>query len=78
MLQCNVSPTVGLLEFSLGKFRKFRLARAFPEEAILRHISSNVTFLIFQIHSQYQNTTVSFFKVSTRNDISVFVLGPCV
>lgn len=78
MLQCNVSPTVGLLEFSLGKFRYFKLARAFPEEAILRHISSNVTFLIFQTHSQYQNTTVSFFKVSTRNDISVFVLGPCV
>ncbi|XP_058138916.1 transmembrane 7 superfamily member 3 [Dasypus novemcinctus] len=52
----------GLLEFSLGKFKYFKLNRPFPEEAVLHHISSNVTFLIFQIHSLYQNTTVSFSK----------------
>ncbi|XP_036745286.2 transmembrane 7 superfamily member 3 isoform X2 [Manis pentadactyla] len=75
--------TEGLLEFSLGKFRYFKLARAFPEEAILRHISSNVTFLIFQIHSQYQNTTVSFFKTPLLNASAtgtdrglVFILQP--
>ncbi|XP_002712742.3 transmembrane 7 superfamily member 3 isoform X2 [Oryctolagus cuniculus] len=49
----------GFLEFSVGKFRYLELSRASPEEAILRDISSNVTFLIFQIHSQSQNTTVS-------------------
>ncbi|XP_078195190.1 transmembrane 7 superfamily member 3 isoform X3 [Callithrix jacchus] len=50
----------GLIEFSVGKFRIFELNRPFPEEAVLHDISNNVTFLIFQIHSQYQNTTVSF------------------
>ncbi|XP_005379174.1 PREDICTED: transmembrane 7 superfamily member 3 isoform X2 [Chinchilla lanigera] len=50
----------GFLEFSVGKFRYFQLNKPFPQEAILHHISSNVTFLIFQIHSQYQNTTVSY------------------
>ncbi|XP_036889721.1 transmembrane 7 superfamily member 3 isoform X2 [Sturnira hondurensis] len=54
--------SVGITEFSVGKFRYFKLSRPFPEEAVLRNISSNVTFLIFQIHSQYQNTTISFSK----------------
>ncbi|XP_012496497.1 PREDICTED: transmembrane 7 superfamily member 3 [Propithecus coquereli] len=57
----------GLLEFSLGKFRYLELIRSFPEEAILHHISSNVTFLIFQIHSQYQNTTISFYRTLLPN-----------
>ncbi|XP_074124880.1 transmembrane 7 superfamily member 3 isoform X1 [Sminthopsis crassicaudata] len=54
--------SLGLLEFSLGKFRHFVLNKPFPEEAVLRHISSNVTFIIFQVHSQYKNITVSFYK----------------
>lgn len=61
---------VGLLEFSVGKFTHFVLNRPFPQEAVLRHISSNATFLLFQVHSQYQNTTVSFTKVSTKDDFS--------
>ncbi|XP_073939165.1 transmembrane 7 superfamily member 3 isoform X2 [Castor canadensis] len=71
------------LEFSVGKFRYFKLNRSFPEEAVLHHISSNVTFLIFQIHSQYQNTTVSFSRTllpntsGTGNDRGlVFILRP--
>ncbi|XP_005611050.3 transmembrane 7 superfamily member 3 isoform X2 [Equus caballus] len=73
----------GLLEFSMGTFRYFELNRPFPEEAILRHISSNVTFLIFQIHSQYQNTTISFSKTPLPNTSGtgtdkglVFILRP--
>ncbi|XP_040136808.2 transmembrane 7 superfamily member 3 isoform X3 [Ictidomys tridecemlineatus] len=73
----------GFLEFSVGKFRYFELNRLFPEEAILRHISSNVTFLIFQIHSQYRNTTLSFSQTllpntsGTGNDKGlVFILRP--
>ncbi|KAL2776707.1 transmembrane 7 superfamily member 3 precursor [Daubentonia madagascariensis] len=73
----------GLLEFSLGKFRYFKLRRSFPEEAILHHISSNVTFIIFQIHSQYQNTTVSFSRTFLPNASEtgtnrglVFILRP--
>ncbi|XP_010854314.1 PREDICTED: transmembrane 7 superfamily member 3 isoform X2 [Bison bison bison] len=57
----------GLLEFSVGKFRYLELKKPFPEEAILRHISSNVTFVIFQIHSQYQNTTISFSETLLPN-----------
>ncbi|XP_039096777.1 transmembrane 7 superfamily member 3 [Hyaena hyaena] len=73
----------GLLEFSVGKFRYFELNRPFPEDAILRHISSNVSFLIFQVHSQYQNTTISFSKTllpstsGTGTDKGlVFILRP--
>ncbi|XP_044917522.1 transmembrane 7 superfamily member 3 isoform X1 [Felis catus] len=73
----------GLLEFSVGKFRYFKLNRPFPEDAILRHISSNVSFLIFQIHSQYQNTTISFSKTLLPNTSGtgtdkglVFILRP--
>ncbi|CAH7432845.1 transmembrane 7 superfamily member 3 [Phodopus roborovskii] len=73
----------GFLEFSVGKFTYFLLSRPFPQEGILRHISSNVTFLLFQIHSQYQNTTVSFTKTllpgasATGNDRGlVFILRP--
>ncbi|XP_040843381.1 transmembrane 7 superfamily member 3 [Ochotona curzoniae] len=49
-----------LLEFSVGKFRSFELNRTLPKEAVVRNIFNNVTLLIFQIHSQYRNTTVSF------------------
>ncbi|XP_008845100.1 transmembrane 7 superfamily member 3 isoform X1 [Nannospalax galili] len=73
----------GFLEFSVGKFTYFELNRPFPVEAALHQISSNVTFLIFQIHSQYQNTTVSFTKTllpnasETGNDGGlVFTLRP--
>ncbi|XP_007947990.1 transmembrane 7 superfamily member 3 [Orycteropus afer afer] len=57
----------GSLEFSLGEFRYFVLKRSFIEEAVVHHISSNVTFLIFQIHSHYQNTTVSFSQTLLPN-----------
>ncbi|XP_044929252.1 transmembrane 7 superfamily member 3 isoform X2 [Mustela putorius furo] len=73
----------GLLEFSVGKFRYFTLNRPSPEDAILRHISSNASFLIFQIHSQYQNTTISFTKTLLHNTSGtgtdkglVFILRP--
>ncbi|XP_012588358.1 PREDICTED: transmembrane 7 superfamily member 3 isoform X2 [Condylura cristata] len=73
----------GLLEFSMGRFSYFELSRPFPKEGILRHISSNVTFLIFQIHSQYQNTTISFSTTLLPNSSGtgtdkglVFILKP--
>ncbi|XP_057557896.1 transmembrane 7 superfamily member 3 isoform X2 [Hippopotamus amphibius kiboko] len=73
----------GLLEFSVGKFRYLELKKTFPEEAVLLHISSNVTFLIFQIHSQYQNTTISFSETLLPNASGtgtdkglVFILRP--
>ncbi|KAL1775905.1 transmembrane 7 superfamily member 3 [Sigmodon hispidus] len=81
--EAQANSSDGFLEFSVGKFTYFLLSRPFPQEAILRHISSNVTFLIFQVHSQYQNTTVSFTKAllpgtsETGNDRGlVFILRP--
>lgn len=82
----NTFLVVGFLEFSVGKFTYFVLSRRFPQEAVLRHISSNVTFLLFQIHSQYQNTTVSYTKVSAKDCfskksvsiMSSLVCGACV
>ncbi|XP_006895150.1 PREDICTED: transmembrane 7 superfamily member 3 [Elephantulus edwardii] len=79
----KIQKLIGLLEFSLGKYRYFKLTKPSPEEAILRYISSNATFLIFQIHSQYQNTTLSFSKTllpstsGTGTDRGlVFILRP--
>ncbi|XP_044534650.1 transmembrane 7 superfamily member 3 [Gracilinanus agilis] len=57
-----LNSSLGLLEFSLGKFKHFMLNKPFTE-AVLHHIASNVTFIIFQVHSQYKNVTVSFYKV---------------
>ncbi|XP_036038260.1 transmembrane 7 superfamily member 3 [Onychomys torridus] len=81
--EAQANSTDGFLEFSVGKFTYFLLSRPFPQGAILRHISSNVTFLLFQVHSQYQNTTVSFTKTllpgtsGTGNDRGlVFILRP--
>lgn len=81
--EAQANSSDGFLEFSVGKFTYFVLSRRFPQEAVLRHISSNVTFLLFQIHSQYQNTTVSYTKTllpstsGTGNDRGlVFILRP--
>ncbi|KAK7834004.1 hypothetical protein U0070_004985 [Myodes glareolus] len=80
--EAQANSSDGFLEFSVGKFTYFLLSRR-KQEAILRHISSNATFLLFQIHSQYQNTTVSFTKTllpgtsGTGNDRGlVFILRP--
>lgn len=81
--EAQANSSDGFLEFSVGKFTYFVLSRRFPQEAVLHHISSNVTFLLFQIHSQYQNTTVSYTKTllpstsGTGNDRGlVFILRP--
>ncbi|XP_027285903.1 transmembrane 7 superfamily member 3 isoform X2 [Cricetulus griseus] len=81
--EAQANSSDGFLEFSVGKFTHLLLSRPLPQEAILRHISGNVTFLLFQIHSQYQNTTVSFTKTllpgtsGTGNDRGlVFMLRP--
>ncbi|KAH0616450.1 hypothetical protein JD844_027553 [Phrynosoma platyrhinos] len=51
-----------LLELSLGKFKNVLLNETVPAEAVLRNISSNVTVIIFQIHTHHQNVTISFDK----------------
>ncbi|XP_054843881.1 transmembrane 7 superfamily member 3 [Eublepharis macularius] len=56
-----------LLELSLGKFKTILLNRTVPTEAVLRNIASNVTVIIFQIHTHQKNVTISFDKKLSMN-----------
>ncbi|XP_043372050.1 transmembrane 7 superfamily member 3 isoform X2 [Dermochelys coriacea] len=57
----------GLLELSLDKFRNVLLNQTIPVEAVIRNIASNVTVIIFQVHSHQKNVTISFDKNSSAN-----------
>ncbi|XP_074758467.1 transmembrane 7 superfamily member 3 isoform X2 [Athene noctua] len=57
----------GLLELSLGKFRNVLLNQTNPEEAVIRNIASNVTVVIFQVHSQQSDVVISFDKNPSVN-----------
>ncbi|XP_050789618.1 transmembrane 7 superfamily member 3 isoform X2 [Gopherus flavomarginatus] len=57
----------GLLELSLGKFRNVLLNKTIPVEAVIRNIASNVTVVIFQVHSHQKNVTISFDKNPSAN-----------
>ncbi|EMP32775.1 Transmembrane 7 superfamily member 3, partial [Chelonia mydas] len=57
----------GLLELSLDKFRNVLLNQTIPVEAVIRNIASNVTVIIFQVHSHEKNVTISFDKNSSAN-----------
>ncbi|XP_066489710.1 transmembrane 7 superfamily member 3 [Tiliqua scincoides] len=56
-----------LLELSLGKFETVLLNKTAPALAVLRNIGSNVTVVIFQIHTHYKNVIVSFDKKPFAN-----------
>ncbi|XP_028602870.2 transmembrane 7 superfamily member 3 [Podarcis muralis] len=57
-----------LLELSLGKFKNVLLNETIPAEAVLRNIDSNVTVIIFQIHTHHKNVTISFDKKPSSNN----------
>uniref|UniRef100_A0A8C3T5W1 Transmembrane 7 superfamily member 3 n=1 Tax=Chelydra serpentina TaxID=8475 RepID=A0A8C3T5W1_CHESE len=57
----------GLLEFSLDTFRNVLLDQTIPVEAVIRNIASNVTVIIFQVHSHQKNVTISFDKNASAN-----------
>ncbi|KAJ6666367.1 hypothetical protein lerEdw1_000640 [Lerista edwardsae] len=57
-----------LLELSLGKFETVLLNKTTPALAVLRNIASNVTVVVFQIHTQYRNAVVSFEKKPLANN----------
>ncbi|XP_033017930.1 transmembrane 7 superfamily member 3 [Lacerta agilis] len=57
-----------LLELSLGKFKNVLLNETIPAEAVLRNIDSNVTVIIFQIHTHNKNVTISFDKIPSSNN----------
>uniref|UniRef100_A0A8C8VR59 Transmembrane 7 superfamily member 3 n=1 Tax=Pelusios castaneus TaxID=367368 RepID=A0A8C8VR59_9SAUR len=62
-----VASSAGLLEFSLGTFRNVKLNKTIPVEAVLRNIASNVTVIIFQVHSHQKNVAISFDKNFSSN-----------
>ncbi|XP_040291612.1 transmembrane 7 superfamily member 3 [Bufo bufo] len=70
LLQLGVlcSSSAGLTEVSMGRFTDVKLNRSSPMEFILQNIPSNVSFILFQVHSQYVNVTLSIDKTPTIND----------
>ncbi|XP_018411586.1 PREDICTED: transmembrane 7 superfamily member 3 [Nanorana parkeri] len=61
----------GLLEVSMGRFTEVQLNRSTPTEFLLQNIPANVSFIIFQVHSQYVNVTLSSDKIPNRNDSEI-------
>lgn len=62
--------TPGLLDVSLGQFTEVFLNRTIPTEAVLQNIARNVSFIIFELHTQYRNATVSLHKIPNATDAS--------
>ncbi|OCT86040.1 hypothetical protein XELAEV_18019734mg [Xenopus laevis] len=58
----------GLLEVSIGRFTDLRLNHTTPTEILLQNIPGNVSFILFHVHTLYQNVTVSVSKIPTVND----------
>ncbi|XP_077194025.1 transmembrane 7 superfamily member 3 [Paroedura picta] len=56
------------LELSLGKFKTILLNRTVATEAVLRNFASNVTVVIFQIHTHQKNVTISLDKIASINN----------
>ncbi|KAM9313431.1 transmembrane 7 superfamily member 3 [Gastrophryne carolinensis] len=61
----------GLLEVSMGKVTDLRLNHSTPTEFLLQNIPANVSIILFQVHSQYVNITISFSKIPDKNNSSV-------
>uniref|UniRef100_A0A8D0HK11 Transmembrane 7 superfamily member 3 n=1 Tax=Sphenodon punctatus TaxID=8508 RepID=A0A8D0HK11_SPHPU len=66
--EAAVNSSAGILELALGKFRNVLLNKTTPVEAVLRNIASNVTVVLFQIHTHHKNVTISFDKKPSAND----------
>lgn len=61
----------GLLEVSMGRLTELQLNRSSPTEFLLQNIPENTSFIIFQVHSQYVNVTLSFDKIPNINGSEV-------
>lgn len=61
----------GPLEIPIGRSTELRLNLSTPTEFLLQNIPANVSIIIFQVHSQYVNVTLSFTKVPERNDSEI-------
>ncbi|KAG8438570.1 hypothetical protein GDO86_004945 [Hymenochirus boettgeri] len=58
----------GLQEVSIGKFTELRLNHSTPTEILLQNIPANVSYVLFHVHTRYQNVTVSLSKIPFAND----------
>ncbi|KAM8974326.1 transmembrane 7 superfamily member 3 [Pelodytes ibericus] len=58
----------GLLEVSMGRFTELRLDPNAPIEILLRNIPSNVSFVLLQVHTQFQNLTLSLSTTLNKTD----------
>ncbi|XP_053320398.1 transmembrane 7 superfamily member 3 [Spea bombifrons] len=61
-------PAGGLLEVTIGAFTELKLDQASPTEILVRNIPQNFSFLLFQVHTQFQNVTLSLSKIPSKND----------
>ncbi|KAG9462654.1 hypothetical protein GDO78_013638 [Eleutherodactylus coqui] len=52
----------------MGRSTDVRLNLSSPTEFLLQNIPSNVSFILFQVHSQYVNVTLSVNKIPNIND----------
>ncbi|KAM3926596.1 transmembrane 7 superfamily member 3 [Leptodactylus fuscus] len=68
LLGVTCEAAAGLAEVSMGRFTETKLNLSSPVEFVLRNIPSNVSFILFQVHSQYANVTLSFDKTPDIND----------
>ncbi|XP_073423532.1 transmembrane 7 superfamily member 3 [Dendrobates tinctorius] len=67
LLGGSCAASAGLAEVSVGRFVDITLNHSSPTEFVLHNIPSNVSFILFQVHSQYANMTLSVSKVPTIN-----------
>ncbi|XP_063302763.1 transmembrane 7 superfamily member 3 [Pelobates fuscus] len=64
----TAQPGAGLHEVSIGTFTELTLDPTSPTEILLQNIPSNVSFILFQVHTQFQNVTLSLSKIPNRNN----------
>uniref|UniRef100_A0A8C5MVN7 Transmembrane 7 superfamily member 3 n=1 Tax=Leptobrachium leishanense TaxID=445787 RepID=A0A8C5MVN7_9ANUR len=52
----------------MGRFTELTLDLSSPTEIVLRNIPSNVSFILLQVHTQFQNVTLALDKIPKTNE----------
>ncbi|MBN3303695.1 TM7S3 protein, partial [Amia calva] len=70
----------GHIEFSFGKFRNVSLPKNVTVEAVVSKIPADITYIVFQFHTQHQNATLSYDRIptvsSSQTGFDVGLLSP--
>ncbi|XP_066561546.1 transmembrane 7 superfamily member 3 isoform X2 [Amia ocellicauda] len=68
------------IEFSFGKFRNVSLPKNVTVEAVVSKIPADITYIVFQFHTQHQNATLSYDRIptvsSSQTGFDVGLLSP--